>query len=227
MKKWGMALAALGFFWMFAMLLLTVLVSCGTNVGLYRELQEANGLPEAAGVSQEEMENLDGMLAGMILAGDETALDDSPFNERELTHMRDVLALFDLARTVRNVLLVAAVVLLAAGLWLSRGVHLTCISLIGLAALLLPLGAFAVWAAVDFSSAFTFFHETLFTNDLWLLNPETDLLLRLLPEQFFADIAATIAARPGDGGGAAGHLRCEIRGGNLYERPRGSAARCA
>ncbi len=77
------------------------------------------------------------------------------------------------------------------------GVHLTRISRIGLAALLLPLGAFAVWAAVDFSSAFTFFHETLFTNDLWLLNPETDLLLRLLPEQFFADIAATIAARPG------------------------------
>ena len=55
--------------------------------------------------------------------------------------------------------------------------------------------AFAVWAAVDFSSAFTFFHETLFTNDLWLLNPEIDLLLRLLPEQFFADIAATIAVR--------------------------------
>lgn len=194
MKKWGMALAALGFFCLFAMLLLTVVISCGTNAGLYRELQEANGLPEAAGVSQEEMENLDGMLAD-YLAGDETALDDSPFNERELTHMRDVLALFDLARTVRNVLLAAAVVLLAAGLWLSRGAHLTCISLIGLAALLVPLGAFALWAAVDFSSAFTFFHETLFTNDLWLLNPETDLLLRLLPEQFFADIAATIAVR--------------------------------
>ena len=66
---------------------------------------------------------------------------------------------------------------------------------VGLAALLLPLGAFAIWAAADFSGAFTFFHETLFTNDLWLLNPETDLLLRLLPEQFFADFAGVIAVR--------------------------------
>ena len=76
MKKWGMALCALGWFCLFAALLLTVLVSCGTNDGIYRELQEANGLPEAAGVTQEEMERLDGMLAD-YLSGDEAALDDS------------------------------------------------------------------------------------------------------------------------------------------------------
>ncbi len=80
MKKWGMALTALGFFCLFAALLLTVVETCGTNDGIYRELQEANGLPEAAGVTQEEMERLDGMLAD-YLSGDEAALDDSPFNE--------------------------------------------------------------------------------------------------------------------------------------------------
>ena len=140
------------------------------------------------------MERLDGMLAD-YLSGDEAALDDSPFNEKERTHMRDVLELFDLARAVRNALFVAAAVLLAAGLWLSRGARLLPMCFVGLAALLLPLGAFAIWAAADFSGAFTFFHETLFTNDLWLLNPETDLLLRLLPEQFFADFAGVIAVR--------------------------------
>ena len=194
MKKWGMALCALGWSCLFAALFLMVVVSCGTNDGIYRELQEANGLPEAAGVTQEEMERLDGMLAG-YLAGDEAALDGSPFNEKELAHMRDVLGLFDLARAVRNALFVAAAVLLAAGLWLSRGARLLPMCFIGLAALVLPLGAFALWAAADFSSAFTFFHETLFTNDLWLLDPETDLLLRLLPEQFFADFAGVIAVR--------------------------------
>ena len=194
MKKWGMALCALGWFCLFAALLLTVLVSCGTNDGIYRELQEANGLPETAGVSQEEMEHLDGMLAG-YLSGDEAALDGSPFNEKELAHMRDVLGLFDLARAVRNALLVIAAVLLTAGLWLSRGARLLPMCFIGLAALVLPLGVFALWAAADFSSAFTVFHETLFTNDLWLLDPETDLLLRLLPEQFFADFAGVIAVR--------------------------------
>ena len=194
MKKCGLALTALGFLCLFAALLLMVVASCGTNDGIYRELQEANGLPEAAGVTQEEMERLDGMLAD-YLSGDEAALDDSPFNEKELAHMRDVLELFDLARAVRNALFVIAAGLLAAGLWLSRGARLLPMCFVGLTALLLPLGVFAIWAAADFSGAFTFFHETLFTNDLWLLNPETDLLLRLLPEQFFADFAGVIAAR--------------------------------
>ena len=58
MKKWGMALCAPGWFCLFAALLLMVVVNCGTNDGIYRELQEANGLPEAAGVTQEEMERL-------------------------------------------------------------------------------------------------------------------------------------------------------------------------
>ena len=123
MKKWGMALCAPGWFCLFAALLLMVVASCGANDGIYRELQEANGLPEAAGVTQEEMERLDGMLAD-YLAGDETALDGSPFNEKELAHMRDVLGLFDLARAVRNALFVGAAALLAAGLYLSRGARL-------------------------------------------------------------------------------------------------------
>ena len=94
--------------------------------GIYRELQEANGLPEAAGVTQEEMERLDGMLAD-YLAGDEAALDGSPFNEKELAHMRDVLGLFDLARTARLAACPScAAALLAAGLWLSRGARLLC-----------------------------------------------------------------------------------------------------
>ena len=194
MRKWGMALCALGWFCLFAALLLTVVVTCGTNDGVYRELQEENGLPEAADVTQEEMERLDGMLAD-YLAGDEAALDGAPFNEKERTHMRDVLGLFDLARAVRNALLACAVALLAAGLWLARGARLLPMCFVGLAALLLPLGAFAVWAAADFSGAFTFFHKALFANDLWRLNPETDLLLRLLPEQLFADFAGVIAVR--------------------------------
>ena len=51
--------------------------------------------------------------------------------------------------------------------------------------LLIPLGAFALWAIVDFDSAFTFFHRLLFTNDLWLLDPRTDLLIRICPESMF------------------------------------------
>ena len=51
----------------------------------------------------------------------------------------------------------------------------------------------AVCAAVDFDGVFRRFHGLLFSNDLWLLNPETDLMIRMLPEQFFMSVALRAA----------------------------------
>ena len=46
-------------------------------------------------------------------------------------------------------------------------------------------------AAID--GLFRRFHGLLFTNDLWLLNPKTDLMIRMLPEQFFQAVAVHAA----------------------------------
>ena len=43
----------------------------------------------------------------------------------------------------------------------------------------------ALWAAVNFDGLFITFHRLAFRNDLWLLNPRTDLLIRLMPETLF------------------------------------------
>ena len=43
-----------------------------------------------------------------------------------------------------------------------------------------------------FNSLFVLFHKVAFTNDLWLLNPQTDLLIRLMPIEFFISYAAII-----------------------------------
>ena len=61
--------------------------------------------------------------------------------------------------------------------------------------LLIPLGAFALWAAIDFDGAFVFFHRALFDNDLWLLDPATDLLIRICPESMFMAMGRMIALR--------------------------------
>lgn len=47
------------------------------------------------------------------------------------------------------------------------------------------VAAGAIWALIDFDGLFTTFHHLAFTNDLWLLDPRTDLLIRLMPEEFF------------------------------------------
>ena len=62
-------------------------------------------------------------------------------------------------------------------------------------ALIAILGAVTcliVIACIDFNSLFILFHQVAFTNDLWLLNPQTDLLIRLMPLEFFISYAAII-----------------------------------
>ena len=42
---------------------------------------------------------------------------------------------------------------------------------------------------VGFSRVFIAFHHLAFSNDLWLLDPATDAMIRMLPEEFFAGMA--------------------------------------
>ena len=44
----------------------------------------------------------------------------------------------------------------------------------------------------DFTQGFTAFHHIFFDNDLWILDPRTDLLINIVPEPFFVDTAARI-----------------------------------
>ncbi|MDP7978428.1 TIGR01906 family membrane protein [Bacillus multifaciens] len=46
--------------------------------------------------------------------------------------------------------------------------------------------------AINFEKSFVFFHELLFQNDYWLFDPETDPIIRMLPEQFFMHAACII-----------------------------------
>ena len=54
--------------------------------------------------------------------------------------------------------------------------------------LLAVLAAFLVWALADFEGLFVTFHRVAFTNDGWLLNPGTDMLIRLMPVDFFISL---------------------------------------
>ncbi len=116
------------------------------------------------------------------------------FNGREKAHMVDVQQLF------------------IGGLWLRRGaVVLLAVTIIVLLkteaewkkllpkSILIAMGSFIIATAgagllflSDFNKYFTLFHEVFFNNDLWLLDPRTDLLIRMLPEGFFFDMVARI-----------------------------------
>ena len=189
-SKWGSLAAAAGFLCMYFLALLVLLHGVGTNAALYKRLQlNADILPEA-GIDEKALSELDEKLAD-YLRGDAAALDDAPFNATERAHMADCYDLFVLLRRVMAALAAATLVLLFAAHRLHcmnprRAAFIAAIVLGGVVA------ALAVWGLGDFSSLFTAFHRLLFSNDLWLLDPATDLLIRICPESMFVWMAAII-----------------------------------
>ncbi len=120
------------------------------------------------------------------------------FGQREKDHMVDVKALYLGARNVRTVSLIAAVVLTAAAFIIGRKKTLKtlCKSFLWTSAgFVVLVGAISIYAALDFTGFWTSFHHVFFTNDLWILDPSTDVLIQMVPEQFFSDLVSRIIAR--------------------------------
>jgi len=117
------------------------------------------------------------------------------FSEREISHMEDVRRLLVTADGVKNaavMLFAVAFVILTltkmkAVFLLLKCVRNACAAAFGLSA------ALAVTVALGFDRAFTAFHGVFFDNDLWILDPREDLLINILPQQFFTDISVYIA----------------------------------
>ena len=113
------------------------------------------------------------------------------FGDTEQAHMADCRALFMLDRTVLIVAGALSLALLIAAI-LQRNRRVWKGAAIGFSAVMGLVALVAIAAAVDFDRLFVLFHHLAFTNDLWLLNPKTDLLIRLMPTDFFMAYAAIL-----------------------------------
>lgn len=115
------------------------------------------------------------------------------FNQREILHMADVKTLYLWAMRIGNALLILAVAFYLWA-WLGKRDIKTILSgyLQGNYVLLGLIAALGIYAALDFNSFWTGFHKIFFTNDLWLLDPRTDILIQMVPEQFFFDLVMRI-----------------------------------
>lgn len=189
-RRNGSMLMGAGIFFVFLAALLLILYGVGTNAGLYYHLQmRADILPEA-GISSGELRELNESLAD-YLAGDASALDDMPFNEKERIHMADCFDLFVLLRKVIVASVLLAIVCISGG-WMLGRCSLRRAALGGTIGFTCIIAALALWGLLDFDSLFTLFHKLLFTNDLWLLDPQTDLLIRICPQSMFSTMAFMI-----------------------------------
>jgi integral membrane protein (TIGR01906 family) len=113
------------------------------------------------------------------------------FNEKENQHMLDVKGLVSKGFILLYILL-ALMIVSVAFLWdyskIGRMLMLGGAIAIGMALI-------SVVTAPVFDAVFLKFHHLFFTNDLWMLNPETDKLIVLFPEGFFMDFASHVLVR--------------------------------
>lgn len=126
-----------------------------------------------------------------------TIVDGQPrefFNEREIAHMEDVRGLFLAAINIRYACLISIVIGIALLIALKADIKRLLPKTICAGTLLFftILAALALVISTNFTKYFIIFHEIFFSNDLWMLDPSTDLLINIVPEPFFVDTAARI-----------------------------------
>lgn len=201
-----------------AVVLAAVGALCGAAVSLARDeatygansraaVMEAMGLSsqeEATayiGIDEAQQAELAAALAAQMAGEPERAVTAERFTDGERQHLRDVQELILLGDSVSKdcVSLAAAlaVVLAWTGARLSRRRGTIARgALCGVLAVLLTAGiAVLAVRAIGFEAAFVRLHELAFDNELWLMNPETDMLIRMMPQLLFERLAASLVGR--------------------------------
>jgi len=187
-------------------LLIASIEMFAVNRGFFEDQYAKLDTAQSIGMSEEDLDRATNVLLDYT-TGNRDTLDmqadiggqmQEVFGQREKDHMVDVQALYLRARAVRTVSLVGALVLILAVFVLrgKKGLRTLCRSFLSVSgAFAIVVIALGIYAAVDFSSFWTSFHHLFFTNDLWLLDPRTDVLINMVPEPFFSALVARIIIR--------------------------------
>jgi len=180
-------------------LLLTNVEITAFNLDFYEKKYREYNIEEVTGinmtnlmyVTNEMLEYLKGNRDDLIIFTEVNGRVEQVFEEREILHMIDVKDLFSKGYIIRNSM--AIILLIALGFLLVY--HKDTLGkaiIISSVWPMLFMGILGILVYVDFNRYFNYFHEIFFDNDLWLLDPNTDILIQMLPLEFFSSIAYRI-----------------------------------
>ena len=193
-----------GFLLVWAVILFTLAAAvygiAGDGDLLSREMLR-HAPPETTGLPEKEYPGVGRMTAAYLTGQEEnfqyiwTDANDRGyvgFQKHEADHMADCQGLIGLAGTLRWITGAAALLLAGIGILLRSWKAFAGGMLTGLCAAGVLVAGIAVWALVNFDGLFITFHRVAFTNEGWLLDPRTDLLIRLMPVHFFVSLGIRI-----------------------------------
>lgn len=175
------------------------------NNSYYMEEFEKYKIIEITGIEEEALMRITDKLTGYLKNSESdliinelvNGIEEQIFEDREIKHMVDVKVIFRVMAGIKWVLLV----LVALGIWVLKyfGTWRDVFKPFLWASVIFTtiLAALGFMIITDFGKYFVIFHEIFFTNDLWLLDPRTDILIQMLPQNFFVDIATSIVLTAG------------------------------
>ncbi len=115
----------------------------------------------------------------------------SLFNARETAHMQDVKDRFRIMNKAQEFSVLYALGYIAVVVLWAREVSLRALAMQvagGAAVCVVVIGIIGAIGAAGFDSAWENFHQLIFSNDFWLLNPATDHLIQIFPPPFWESI---------------------------------------
>ena len=176
------------------------------NPGVYQRGFEKYGVSRVTGITDADLAQVGADLrhyfnspsAPLVVKSRVYGEERDIFNQREVSHLRDV------KRLVWGVYLIGAVsgayLLIATGVGAAmhrrRSIEALARRLLWGGGLTLGLIlAVGLFAAVGFDTLFLKFPQLSFANDLWQLDPRTDFLVMLFPQDFWFDSTMWVAMR--------------------------------
>lgn len=161
------------------------------------------GAEDATGLSRADLDSTGAALRRYFNNGEtsfyhtvtEGGLSGPVFNARETRHMEDVKRLITIVDWLQEASAVYALAYIVSFfIWAREGNirQLATQSLAGLGLGAVVVGGLAVFAATGFDAAWMRFHEVIFRNSDWQLDPATDHLIQMFPEGFWRDMTVVL-----------------------------------
>lgn len=175
------------------------------QTSFYESFYKKEGLAEQIGVSEEDLNKSMRVMLDYV-QGKRKDMEDTIFrngketgiyNGKEKAHMGDVRALY---RNAMRVLAGSFIVGIVIVVWMAvmlkdknRLLANVCSGLLSASlCFAIVLAWLGLWIATDFNDFWIRFHHLFFSNDLWLLDPATDFMIVICPENMFSALVTRI-----------------------------------
>jgi len=174
------------------MVLVTSIELNSYNKSYFLSSYQNNNVLEVTGRTLDELEIITIDLIDYLKGNGNAELLLPHFNEKEILHMKDVQELFNMAKSIKYITIIISITIVLYSFKKGFIEELVKKTINGLFSNHIIIVVLFSIISTDFNKYWTMFHKIFFTNDLWLLNPHTDLMIQMLPEEFFSGISLRI-----------------------------------